>query len=501
MSGHENKNFFSIRKSEYRNLFSTPVSIFINKSPQKEKGVVPPKKNKSNLKLVLWLKFISLLFSVFNLALIFYETELLFSNNYVISQKNNLLRGIIFLLCFIHSTLVFKIYLLDKHNQEASSLLSTPIASNMKKRDLIIDIIISMMHVPPGLNEIIDFFQMGIYTRLSISDIMLPFSFFRLKFLLVFLSQAHKINNTRYSLILSCHKIDHRFLFMMKSIKKEKPFQVLLGILGLTVLIVGLLLRAFEKSITPNSIWNWLWFGFVTESTVGYGDIYPKTHMGRLISGLAAITGVFIFSYKVAEVRELCKLSKIELQLCNSIYKNKQIYTKLFVQSVILIQKWWKTNLYKSIHCHFKMLKEAKKFQMMNKQIKAESEFRFEKQLIESSLIIENNFRKCKKRLYNANSFKVLASVFAEKHHLNMRKLKKLYSPNEENAHTLSVKQKSNNKGWNMFKKRSEAVKKLYLRTLKSPSASLCLSPCMSKGRSDLDSNRESSVLSMVDLD
>lgn len=501
MSGYENKNFFSLRKSEYRNLFSTPISFFMNKSPPKDKGIVSSKKSRSNLKLIFWLKFISLNFSVFNLILIYYETEPLFSSKYVINQKINSLRGIIFLLCFIHSTLLFKIYLLAKHNQEIFSTLSASVTPNMKKHALIIDIIISMLHVPPGSNEVIDFFQMGIYTTLSISDIMLPFSFFRLKFLFVFLSQMHKANNTRGSLILSCHKIDRKFLFMMKSIKKEKPFQVLLGILGLTILIAGLLLRAFEKSIVPHSIWNWLWFSFVTESTVGYGDICPQSHMGRLISGLAAITGVFIFSYKVAEVRELCKLSKSELQLCNSLYQNKKKYTKLFVQSVVFIQKWWKTILYKSIHCHFKMLFEAKKFKLMHKQIKAESEFRFEKQLIESSLIIEKIFRKCKKSFCNVNAIKDIASVFVEKHRLNMKKLQNLFCTNEEDTHKLSVKQKYSSNGLNMLKKRSEAVKKLYLRTLMSPSASVCLSPYISKGCSEVDSNIESSILSIVDLD
>jgi voltage-gated potassium channel len=38
-----------------------------------------------------------------------------------------------------------------------------------------------------------------------------------------------------------------------------------------------------------------LWYSIVTMSTVGYGDQYPVTHLGRIIGTLVIILGVAVF--------------------------------------------------------------------------------------------------------------------------------------------------------------------------------------------------------------
>jgi len=41
-----------------------------------------------------------------------------------------------------------------------------------------------------------------------------------------------------------------------------------------------------------NNIWNVI----ITMTTVGYGDIYPKTNMGRLVGVVIALWGLFLVS-------------------------------------------------------------------------------------------------------------------------------------------------------------------------------------------------------------
>lgn len=41
-----------------------------------------------------------------------------------------------------------------------------------------------------------------------------------------------------------------------------------------------------------NTIWNVI----ITMTTVGYGDIYPKTTMGRIIGVIIALWGLFLVS-------------------------------------------------------------------------------------------------------------------------------------------------------------------------------------------------------------
>jgi hypothetical protein len=42
--------------------------------------------------------------------------------------------------------------------------------------------------------------------------------------------------------------------------------------------------------------WNAMWFVFVSMTTVGYGDFYPKTQFGRSITLLACLVGVYFVS-------------------------------------------------------------------------------------------------------------------------------------------------------------------------------------------------------------
>jgi len=46
-----------------------------------------------------------------------------------------------------------------------------------------------------------------------------------------------------------------------------------------------------------DSYWNSIWFTVVTMTTVGYGDLYPKTIGGRVIGMITCIWGIFITSF------------------------------------------------------------------------------------------------------------------------------------------------------------------------------------------------------------
>ena len=77
---------------------------------------------------------------------------------------------------------------------------------------------------------------------------------------------------------------------------------ILLVVLLLTVIVIefgSMTILAIEEPVEGSNIKtasDALWYLVVTISTIGYGDQYPVTNLGRLIGVAIIITGVALFS-------------------------------------------------------------------------------------------------------------------------------------------------------------------------------------------------------------
>ena len=77
--------------------------------------------------------------------------------------------------------------------------------------------------------------------------------------------------------------------------ERRYEFGLILFLLLVTILVSGSLLYLAEADAQPDkfgSIPRSLWWAIVTLTTVGYGDAYPVTPLGRFLAGIIAITGV-----------------------------------------------------------------------------------------------------------------------------------------------------------------------------------------------------------------
>ena len=77
--------------------------------------------------------------------------------------------------------------------------------------------------------------------------------------------------------------------------ERRYEFLLILFLLFVTILVSGSLLYLAEAEAQPEkfgSIPRSLWWAIVTLTTVGYGDAYPVTTLGRFLAGIIAITGV-----------------------------------------------------------------------------------------------------------------------------------------------------------------------------------------------------------------
>ena len=92
-------------------------------------------------------------------------------------------------------------------------------------------------------------------------------------------------------------KLSKFYLFVKKTYKKIKKFLKLNGLIyllimaGLGIIISALVISYVEKMNYSDS----LWWAFVTATTVGYGDISPKTHIGRFVAIFLMLIGIGTF--------------------------------------------------------------------------------------------------------------------------------------------------------------------------------------------------------------
>lgn len=84
---------------------------------------------------------------------------------------------------------------------------------------------------------------------------------------------------------------------MIRRVFKNKKEELLitLGFIAIILVIVSALMYHLEKDAQPenfSSISNSIWWGIVTLTTVGYGDVYPITGLGRVLGGIITLLGI-----------------------------------------------------------------------------------------------------------------------------------------------------------------------------------------------------------------
>jgi voltage-gated potassium channel len=81
--------------------------------------------------------------------------------------------------------------------------------------------------------------------------------------------------------------------------KKKSELIVTFFVVFLLLIIASSLIYEFEREAQPekfSSIPGSMWWAVVTLTTVGYGDVYPVTTMGKILSSFIALLGIGLFA-------------------------------------------------------------------------------------------------------------------------------------------------------------------------------------------------------------
>jgi len=84
----------------------------------------------------------------------------------------------------------------------------------------------------------------------------------------------------------------------------KESFPAMMTLVFFMVFIFGLLEYLVEHPINPafGSIEDSLWWAFVTLTTVGYGDVYPISSLGRIVAVVTMLFGITLYSLLVANL-------------------------------------------------------------------------------------------------------------------------------------------------------------------------------------------------------
>ncbi|RUM77232.1 MAG: potassium channel protein [Sulfurovum sp.] len=85
---------------------------------------------------------------------------------------------------------------------------------------------------------------------------------------------------------------------------KRFELMTLLLILLFTIVTAGISLYVLEEKVNPriNTLFDAMYWALVTISTVGYGDITPVTHTGKVVSMLVIIGGIAMLSFATSVI-------------------------------------------------------------------------------------------------------------------------------------------------------------------------------------------------------
>jgi len=137
-----------------------------------------------------------------------------------------------------------------------------------------------------------------IFSTYGLIDIFAILPFFLPMLIKVDLRFLRALRLTRFLRILKLNRYNDSLNLIWTVIKEKRSELAVTGFLTFLILMIAsFLMYHIEGDVQPEAFSNILesfWWAIATLTTVGYGDIYPITGLGKFISGLIAILGIGI---------------------------------------------------------------------------------------------------------------------------------------------------------------------------------------------------------------
>lgn len=231
----------------------------------------------------------------------------------------NILRIINLIICITMEILIFFHYyiILQKYKSKDLACKRDGIFSVGLYKGLIIEMIILGIFSPPYYDYILTGNMLTGYFAYSLDTIITVLCLFKGYYIIKIIKHYSPFTSNKAKNLAEQKKRIAGFYFAIKAHLNKSPFVFLIITFCCSALYCGSVLRSVEYSYNPDkelfskeiqsaknadlkSFLDIIWLTIISMTTVGYGDIYPQTHFGRILMILSSLVGTFITSMLIS---------------------------------------------------------------------------------------------------------------------------------------------------------------------------------------------------------
>jgi hypothetical protein len=228
---------------------------------------------------------------------------------------------------------------------------------------LIIEIMILGTLSPPNMDDVVSGSMLNGSFVYSFDAIINFFIMWKMYYFVKIYRNISLFTSDRIKSVAKKYRVNIGFLFAFKAQLKKYPYITLIFLLLFSIGIFGFNMRTFEYGFDPNNsvgsetvkslsnsnfkfYLDSFWVVVITMMTVGYGDIYPNTHMGRIVAFISAIVGMVIVSLLIVTMSTLVEFTSEEKK-AHSLIKKMNITQDMKTTARLLISNILRLNMIK----------------------------------------------------------------------------------------------------------------------------------------------------------